>query len=90
MTKPLTQRFRDLYALGSMWPKWLRFLWLGMVVCTRSGEPVVPPWPPRLPENAGPGVGVCACVRVAVSRPCPIRPWPATKPSCRSVSSPFA
>jgi hypothetical protein len=32
MTKPLTQRFRDLYALGSMWPKWLRFLWLGMVV----------------------------------------------------------
>ena len=32
MTKPLTQRFRDLYALGSMWPKWLRFLWLGLVV----------------------------------------------------------
>jgi hypothetical protein len=32
MTRPLTQRFRDLYALGSMWPKWLRFLWLGLVV----------------------------------------------------------
>jgi hypothetical protein len=32
MTKPLTQKFKDLYALGSMWPKWLRFLWLGLVV----------------------------------------------------------
>jgi len=31
-TRPLTQKFRDLYALGHMWPKWLRFLWLGLVV----------------------------------------------------------
>ena len=32
MTKPLTQQFRDLYALGSLWPKWARFLWLGLLV----------------------------------------------------------
>jgi hypothetical protein len=32
VTRPLTQRFRDLYALGRLWPKWLRFLWLGLLV----------------------------------------------------------
>ena len=32
MTRPLTQQFRDLYAIGSRWPKWLRFLWLGLLV----------------------------------------------------------
>jgi hypothetical protein len=32
VTKPLTQQFRDLYALGSLWPKWARFLWLGFLV----------------------------------------------------------
>ena len=32
MTRPLTQRFRDLYAVGSQWPAWVRFLWLGLLV----------------------------------------------------------
>jgi hypothetical protein len=31
-TRPLTQRFRDLYSLGGNWPKWVRFLWLGFLV----------------------------------------------------------
>ena len=31
-TRPLTQPFRDLYAKGSRWPSWLRFLWLGLLV----------------------------------------------------------
>jgi hypothetical protein len=30
--QPLTQRFRDLYALGKPWPSWVRFLWLGLLV----------------------------------------------------------
>ena len=32
MKQPLTQRFRDLYALGRQWPSWVRFLWLGLLV----------------------------------------------------------
>jgi hypothetical protein len=32
VTRPLTQRFRDLYVLGSQWPTWVRFLWLGLLV----------------------------------------------------------
>jgi hypothetical protein len=32
MKRPLTERFRELYSLGRMWPAWVRFLWLGLLV----------------------------------------------------------